>query len=122
MLSAAFIVLGLAVLLGAGLALHHLVGKGGKPPPLMVAVAHGLVALAGIVGLAFALRGPPRGAATGTASFGTTALALLVVAALLGGTIFVMHLRRRRLSEALLGIHAAIAISGFLILAAYVLA
>ena len=49
MLNAAFIVLGIAVLLGGVLAVLHL-REGAAPPPLPFGALHGLIAIAGPVG------------------------------------------------------------------------
>jgi hypothetical protein len=126
MLTAAFIVLGLAVLLGSTLAVLHLrmptdAAASWPALPWPVAAVHGLLGIGGLAGLLVALRGPPRGIAQGTASFGAIAAALFALAALAGGGILATHLRRKRRAGTLIGVHAALAISGFVIRAAYVL-
>jgi hypothetical protein len=121
MLNAAFIVLGIAVLLGGVLAVLHL-REDAAPPPLPFGVLHGLIAIAGFALLALALRGPPRGVAQGTGSFGTIAAALIGMAALVGLTQLAARLRGRRLAGMLIGIHATLAVGGFVVLLAYVLA
>jgi hypothetical protein len=119
MLLTAFIVLGLAVLFGTALAVLHLRTPSGATAPWQA--AHGLIGIGGLICLALALRGPPRGLAQGTASFGTIAVVLIALAALAGGGLLAARLRNRRPTGALIGVHAALAVSGFVILAAYLL-
>jgi hypothetical protein len=121
MLIAAFVILSTAMLLGTVLAVLHLRSEGAAVPPWPLAGIHGLLAIGGFGCLLLALRGPPRGLATGTASFGTIAAALVALAALVGGGILGMHLLKRRLPGMLIGIHATLAVSGFVFLATYIL-
>jgi hypothetical protein len=58
----------------------------------------------------------------GTAGFGTIAAVLIAAAALLGAGFLATRLLRRRPLGLLIGIHATLAVSGFVILTAYVLA
>ena len=120
MLNAAFIVLGIAVLLGCVLALLHL-RTGAAPPPLPFGALHGLIAVAGLGLLALALRGPPRGLEQGTGSFGIIAAVLIALAALAGTALLAARLRKRQLPGTLIGIHATLAVGGFVILIAYVM-
>ncbi len=122
MLTAAFVILGLALSLGAVLAVLHLRAPGTGAVPMPLAALHGLFALAGFGCLLLALRGPPRGLETGTASFGAIAATLIALAALAGGGIFVALRFKPRLAGALIGVHATLAVSGVVILAAYLLA
>jgi hypothetical protein len=130
MLIAAFIILGLAALLGAALAVLHLrMGRAGtssrrppQPPPWPLAALHGLVAIGGLLCLAVALRGPPRGLDQGTTSFGIISAALFALAALLGARFLAARVFKKRIGGGLIGIHAMLAVSGFVILAAYVFA
>jgi hypothetical protein len=122
MLIAAFAVLAAAVLLGSMLAVMHLRTDGAVAPSRTFAALHGLAAITGLGCLVLALRGPPRGLAQGTAAFGMIAAALLAAAALLGAAFLVARLRRRRLPGLLIGIHATLAVSGFVILTVYALA
>lgn len=117
MLVAAFALLGLAVLMGATLAILHL--RGGAGPPRPLAALHGLIALGGFACLLLALSGPPRGAETGTASFGVIAAWLFALAAVAGIGVLAIYRRRPKLAGSLIGLHATLAVSGFVILAAY---
>lgn len=120
MLIAAFVVLSTAILLGIVLAVLHLRSEGAAVPPWPLAGIHGLLAIGGFGCLLLALRGPPRGLGTGTASFGMIAAALVALAALAGGGMLVTHLLKRRLPGMLIGIHATFAVSGLVILATYI--
>jgi hypothetical protein len=120
MLTAAFITLAVAVLLGSGLALLH--GRDAAAPPWPLGALHGLIAIGGLGCLVLALRGPPRGLDQGTGSFGTIACVLIALAALAGLALLAARLRKRRMSATLIGVHATLAISGFVVLLAYVLA
>jgi hypothetical protein len=122
MLVAAFIVLGVVVLLGCALAVLHLRSNGAGTPPWPLAALHGLLAMVGLCCLALALRGPPRGLAQGMASFGAIATALIALAALVGAGLLTAHILKRRIAGVMIGIHATLAVSGFVILAAYVFA
>ena len=121
MLDAALIVLLIAVLFGCLLAGLHLAGRTAERTPWPVALMHSGLALTGFAVLLAALRGPPRGADQGVAQFGIAAAGLLAVAAIVGAQIFVRFRLRRKNAGALVGIHAALAVSGVVILAAYVL-
>jgi len=136
MLIVAFIILGCAVALGSALAVLHLRTPTDAtslpasrpvarplawPVPWPLGALHGLLGIGGLICLLLALRGPARGLAQGTASFGAIAATLFALAALAGGGILVRHLRRKRRAGALIGIHATLAVGGFVILAAYLL-
>ena len=84
MLTAAFVIVTIAVALGAVLAVLHLRSNRTATPPWPLGALHGILALVGLGCLALALRGPPRGVQLGTASFGIIAAVLFVLAALLG--------------------------------------
>lgn len=119
MLNAAFIILTVAVLLGSTLAVLHL--RTNLPaPPWPLGGLHGVVALIGLGCLALALRGPPRGVEHGTASFGIIAAVLFVLAALLGARLLAARIFKKRMIGGTIAIHATLAVSGFVILAAYV--
>ena len=122
MLVTAFIVLGLVVLLGCALAVLHLRNDGAGTPPWPLAALHGLLAIVGLCCLAVALRGPPRGVAQGMASFGAIAATLIALAALVGAGLLATHVFKKRVAGVMIGVHATLAVSGFVILAAYVFA
>jgi hypothetical protein len=122
MLTAAYVVLGIAVLLGSGLAVLHLRTDGAAAPPWMLAALHGLVGVAGLGCLLLALQGPARGLDQGTAAFGTIAAALIAPAAVLGAGFLAARLRGRTPAGLQIGVHASLAVTGFVILTAYVLA
>ena len=72
-------------------------------------------------GLALALRGPPRGLDQGVASFGIIATSLITLAALIGVALLATRIFKTRIAGIMIGIHATLGVSGFVILAAYVL-
>lgn len=121
MLNASFSILGSAVLLGAVLAVLHLRAEGAAMPAWPLGGLHGLLALAGLGCLLVGLGGPPRGLSTGTEAFGKISAGLLAIAALMGGGILIMRLRKRQFPGVLIGAHATLAVSGFVVLAAYIL-
>ncbi len=126
MLTAAFVIFTIAVALGAVLAVLHLRTNRTTTPPLLpqwpLAALHGILALIGLGCLALALRGPPRGVEQGTASFGMIAAVLFVLTALLGARLLAARLFKKRIGGGTIAIHATLAVSGFVILAAYVFA
>jgi hypothetical protein len=121
MLAAAFILLSIAVLFGCILAVLDM-RTGAATPLWPLAALHGLAALAGFACLLLALQGPARGADQGTASFGVISAWLLGVAALLALSLLTARLRGRRLPGFLIGMHATLAVTGFVVLLAYILA
>lgn len=121
MLTVAFIVLAAAVALGSVLAVLYLGGRTMPAAPWPLSAVHGLLGIGGLCCLALSLGGPPRGADLGVASFGAVAAALLAMAALAGGGVMMTHRIRRRRAGTLLALHAMLAVSGFVVLAAYLL-
>jgi hypothetical protein len=122
MLHAAFTILGIAVLLGAALFVTHLRNGGAADAaPWRLAALHGLIGVGGLFCLLFALDNPLLRPDRGTAGFGAISAVLLALAALFGAGIFVIRLASKGRVSALIAIHATIAISGFVVLAAYVL-
>lgn len=120
MLTAALVVLLIAVLFGSWLAVLHFDGRPPERAPWPLALMHAGLALGGFALLALALRGPARGADQGTAAFGLTAAALFAAAIAVGLGIFVRFRLKKKGANALVGIHAALAVSAIVILAAYV--
>ena len=121
MLTAAFALLGAAVLLGSGLAVLHLLPER-RAVPTPLSALHGGLAICGFVVLVFALHGPPRGVEAGAGAFGHVAAVLAALALLAGGGVLAARLRKKRFTGMLLGIHATLAISAFVILTAYLFA
>jgi hypothetical protein len=117
---AAFVILTGVVLLGSVLAVLQLQTEGRAAPPWPLAATHGLLAIVGLCCLALALRGPTRGLDQGTASFGLIATALITLATLVGGGLFAAHVFKRPVTGIMIGVHATLAVSGFVVLAAYV--
>jgi hypothetical protein len=122
MLLIAFIVFVVVVLLGCALAVLHLRSNRAATPPSPLAALHGFLAIVGLCCLALAPRGPPRGLAQGMASFGVIAATLITLAALVGVGLLATHILKKRITGGMIGIHATLAVSGFVILAAYVFA
>ena len=125
MLSLAVLSFTIVMLLGAALAIQ--VMRRPVQPPLRVLVwLHGIAALLSYGVLLVALMAPamgqqPRGAVAGTQSFGLIAALLLLLAALIGIVSLALHLFRRRMPGIAIGIHASVAIFGYVILAVYLL-
>ena len=118
MLLFSFTLLLIAGLFGSVLAALHLRTEA-VPPKAAFGVLHGLLGTVGLAVLLLALRGPPHGLAMGVGSFGRVAASILAVALLAGLVIVARYFRRRRPPGLLIGIHATLAISGIVILAAY---
>lgn len=116
----AFLVLsgavGLGIVAAVGLSM-----KRGRWSGMATGLAHGTFGLAGLALLVAALaEGPVRGTGQGMAGFGTDATYVLGVALLFGLVMAAGELRGRRPPVLLAGLHATIAILGFLMLVAYV--
>ncbi len=109
------------MLAGSVLAALHLIPR--RPAiPAWLSGLHGLLATGGFVALVLSLRGPPRGAASGAGSFGVLAAVLAALALIAGAATVVARLRKRPFTGFLAGVHATLAVSAFVILAAYVFA
>jgi len=127
MLIAAFALLAAAVSFGAVLAVQYLRREVGNATPWPLAALHGVIGIGGLCCLILALRGPPRGLDQGTASFGAIAATLLTLAAFAGLGILLMQRGKsergkRQRAGTLIGLHATLAISGFVVVAAYLMA
>jgi hypothetical protein len=118
MLSAAFILITVAVLAGSLLAVLHM-REGATLPAWPLPALHGISALGGLALLALALRDPPPAAEQGAAGFGVGSAATIALAALFGVTMLSARLRRGKVPGGLIAVHAMIAVSGFVALAAY---
>jgi hypothetical protein len=121
MLTAALIALTIAVLFGSWLAVLHFDGREPARVPWGIALVHAAIALGGFALLAVALRGPARGADQGTGGFGIAAAVLFALAIVVGLAIFLRFRVARKSASALVGVHATLAVSAIVILAAYVL-
>jgi hypothetical protein len=121
MLTAALIALTTAVLFGSWLAVLHFDGRSPHRVPWPLALVHVLVALGGFALLVLALQGPPRGVDQGTGGFGIAAAVLFALAIAAGLAIFLRFRVRKKGANALVGVHATLAVSAIVILAAYVL-
>lgn len=121
-LTAAIAVLAAAALLGAALAVPYLRGGNAKAAPWPLAGLHGAIGIGGLCCLVLALRGPRPVLGQGTDSFGIVAATLLALAALAGLGTLLMRRSRRRRGGTLIGLHATLAISGLVVLAAYLFA
>lgn len=115
--NAAFVLIG-AVTLGALLAVVQLQATGKPPIPWPVAMLHGLL---GMAGLALMLLAPAASHAVqaGAGSFRAIAAVLLGLALLAGVLILRVRIARRPLTFSLVGVHALLAISGVVLLGAY---
>ena len=120
-LALALLAFTIVVALGSALAIQIL-RHPARPPLRALAWLHGIAALLSYGVLLVALTGPPRGAATGTQSFGLVAALLFLLAALIGISSLWLHLRRKRMPGIAIGIHASVAIFGYVMLAVYLLA
>ena len=122
MVTVALILLLIAVLFGCWLAFLHFDGRPPAGVPGVLALMHAGPAVVGFLLFAVSFRGHPSSAVSeGTAVFGTTALGLLAAAAAIGVALLVRFRIRKKGAEALVGIHATLAVSGIVILAVYVL-
>ncbi|MDB5104336.1 MAG: hypothetical protein JWP91_2025 [Fibrobacteres bacterium] len=84
----------------------------GKDRPWILSILHGLLAASGLVILLVAVK------AGGTPEHAKLALILFIVAALGGFLLFAFHLQKKKLPSAVVVIHAGVAVSAFLLLAA----
>lgn len=102
------ILFGIAALLGVTLAVQRF--RGSPQPSLSLALVHGGVAAAGLLGLlGVVLEGEAPGLAT-------TALILFVVAAVGGFVLLATHMRKKALSLALMLVHGGVAATAFVLL------
>jgi hypothetical protein len=118
MLADAFLLLLVAVAFGGVLAIVQL--RSASPPriPLPVGLLH---ALLGACGITLAALAPSEAAAAraGAGGFRSIGVALLCLALVAGLVILHRRVRGRRLTTTLVGIHALVAISGVVVLGAY---
>ncbi len=121
MLASAAYLLIAAATIGALLAVVQLQGAARPPIPWFVGLVHGAIGAAGTIMLIVA---PARAAASagGAGGFREFAAVLLGLALLAGAWIFRSRVTRRPLSFGLVGVHALLAISGVVLLGAYLAA
>jgi hypothetical protein len=122
MLIVIFATLTIVVVLGSVLALPYLQAEGRTRPSWPLAALHGLLGIGGFGCLVLVLKASPRGLDQTTGSFGIIAATLIAPAILLGIGFAVARLRGRKPSAILIGIHATLAVSGFVVLSAYIFA
>jgi hypothetical protein len=120
-LAASAVVLIAAAAFGVLLAIVQLRRADTPPVPLPVSGLHGL---SGAIGLGLLLLAPraSHAAETGTGGFRSIAAVLLALALLAGLFILRARITRRPLSSGLVGVHAFLAISGVILLGAYLVA
>jgi len=117
MLNLSFTLIAIAALFGTLLALPYL--RGASMPPGWAVGVHAALGLGGFIVLLLALRGPPRGLEQGTGSFGAISAGLIAAALVAALGMLAARLRRRRASAALIGLHATLAVGGFVVLIVY---
>ena len=122
MLNAAFFILAGAVLLGTALAVWHLRTETGLAVLWPLAALHGVFGISGFSCLLLALRGPSTALSQRNGSFEALSAILFALAASVGAAILTTHLLKRRRAGTLIAIHAMLAVSGFVVLAAYLFA
>ncbi len=118
MLTAAIGVLLAAVVMGAGLAIAQLRTTGARRIPWPVGALHGLLGAGGIV-LAVLAPAETGAAQAGAGGFRAIGVVLLCLALLAGLTILRRRLSGGPLTMTRIGIHALLAISGVVVLGAY---
>ncbi len=117
LLTIAFGIFSVAVLLGTVLAIMHLrAAEGGTLPPWSLGLAHGVVGALGFAVLAWALASETRV----VGAFGWDALALLGGALPAGIAIPLLARSVRAGVGVAMALHASVAIIGYVILMAYV--
>ncbi len=118
MLSLALTLFSLAVLIGIVIGIRFLNEK--RPPSRVIAAAHGLLGAVGLAALIVALKsGAGAGDQYGTASFGPAAAVLAAVALLAGVGIALLARRMTRNIGVLIGVHASVAVTAYVLLLAF---
>ena len=114
---AAYLLIGAATL-GSLLAIVQLQRPVSPPIPWYVGALHGMIGAAGTI---LMLAAPARAAAAvaGAQGFRVIAAVLLVLALMAGLWIFRARVSKRPLSFGVVGVHALLAISGVVLLGAY---
>ena len=118
MLSLALALLSLAVLLGVAIGIRFLGDR--RLPSRTVGAVHGLLGASGLSALILSLvNGAGTGDRYGTASFGPAAAILAALAALAGAGIALLGRRTPRRIGLLIGVHASLAVTAYVLLLAY---
>jgi asparagine N-glycosylation enzyme membrane subunit Stt3 len=116
----AFAILAVAVVSGSVLAVYYARGVEPWPPHAAAPPIHGAVGATSLIVLLLALdRGLPS-SQMGTSGFAPIAAGLLAAALGLGLALALLSWRRGRPGGALVGVHASLAIAGFVLLLALV--
>jgi hypothetical protein len=110
MLYSAAIILVITALGGLTLATIHFRSKGRKFPPKVLALMHGAAGAAGVIVLILALL------RVGFSTLAGVSLALFVIAALGGFTLFSFHLRNKPLPSAFVAVHGLVALTALVLL------
>lgn len=113
MLITAAILFAIAATGGATMAIMHFRGR--TPPPMPLALGHGLLAASALVVLILALL------KTGFGGLGALALVVFLIAALGGFYLFSLHLRNKPLPSPVILVHGGAAAAAFVILLVLVL-
>jgi hypothetical protein len=120
MLSLALAFFSLAVLIGVAIGIRFL--GDGRLPSRAIGAAHGLLGASGVFALILALAsGTGTGDRYGTALFGPAAAILGALAALAGAGIALLGRRATRGIGFLIGTHASLAVTAYVLLLAYAL-
>ena len=106
MLLYAVVLFALAAVGGLYLASRH---WSGNPPPVAVALIHGLLA---VIGLVIVIMVVMEGGDVGRLPI---AIGLFAVAAIGGLVLFGLHLKGKALPKPLIGVHALVAVIGFIL-------
>lgn len=122
MLVAAFWLLSATVALGLGAALGLAKGWTGRRLGWLPGALHGLAGLSGAALLLASLGGPARGLQLGMGQFGLVAAAMVGVGLLIGLGLLARNLAGRPAPVLVVGLHATIAIMGYVVLVAYLAA
>ena len=120
MLSLALTLLSLAVLIGVAIGIRFLGDR--RLPSRTIGAVHGLLGVSGLSALIFTLvNGTGMGDRYGTASFGPAAAILAALATLVGTGIALFGRRATRSIGFLIGAHASLAVTAYVLLLAYAL-
>jgi hypothetical protein len=117
-LNIAFWTLTAAIILGMYLSLFYLELL--RRRSLALGIVHALVAVASLIILFFALKGPVRGIHTGTQSFGEFSLIVGGIAFIVGLTFYLRQRFFRKTTFWIVGAHVTLGIVAYVYLLAYV--